>query len=570
MSDKKQNLIVEIFTILSMVIIICGISLFGGYYINNDDYVMRNIVSGVYTGSPDAHAIFLMYPLSFLLKTLYVITNQVPWYGLLMVGMHYLCVYLLARRSGAMFKGVVKRCVVVTAVLAIIVLLDYKYIVSNEFTVLSGIIAATAIFLVATEKEQKISNSIIVIFLLTFSMWYRLEMFEMACPFILLAYILRTYSANRDNLKLKKPLEKKYIKFFGIEAAIFLFIAVSSYVSDKVAYSSTDWNSYFEYNNARSKIFDYDWNASYDVYNAYADSPINGAQYAATERFAFSLIEDVTSEQLGDVFYIGRIEKEQWKQYYSVPRKELSDITETLLDKFATLYGAFALVLFSVTSVLCYIKKRNIFSIVCTACGLFVLAEIGYFIWRERAIARLTVPLFFFIILMLWAMLAEMIADVQNNKYTYINVGVLTVTLLLTVGTFQRSEMIKYANELKARSDLWELLTEYTLADENTIYLIDNSLVPNSFSALRENANVSTNQMLVTTWLVNSPVWHKNKSELEITSVRDALFNNENIKLVSSMQAQYEWLEMFDEADNLYCEEWLIGNTLIYSFDNED
>ena len=49
----------------------------------NDDWGMYSILSGAYTGTPDAHVMFFLYPLAWLLSKLYTLHSSIPWYGLL-------------------------------------------------------------------------------------------------------------------------------------------------------------------------------------------------------------------------------------------------------------------------------------------------------------------------------------------------------------------------------------------------------------------------------------------------------------------------------------------------------
>ena len=48
----------------------------------NDDWGMYSILSGAYLGYPDAHVMFFLYPLSWLLCQLYKLWSFIPWYGL--------------------------------------------------------------------------------------------------------------------------------------------------------------------------------------------------------------------------------------------------------------------------------------------------------------------------------------------------------------------------------------------------------------------------------------------------------------------------------------------------------
>ena len=48
----------------------------------NDDWGMYSTLSGAYLGYPEAHVLFFLYPLSWLLSRLYMLCSFIPWYGI--------------------------------------------------------------------------------------------------------------------------------------------------------------------------------------------------------------------------------------------------------------------------------------------------------------------------------------------------------------------------------------------------------------------------------------------------------------------------------------------------------
>ena len=67
----------------------------GFSYAINDDINMRDIASGAYTGTPDGHLIFMLYPMGFVLKSLYQIWPGIEWYGVMMVGCYMLSMWVM-------------------------------------------------------------------------------------------------------------------------------------------------------------------------------------------------------------------------------------------------------------------------------------------------------------------------------------------------------------------------------------------------------------------------------------------------------------------------------------------
>lgn len=64
----------------------------------NDDWGMYSTLSGAYTGTPDAHVMFFLYPLAWLLAKLYTLCSFIPWYGLFQHGVQIACLFAVYRR----------------------------------------------------------------------------------------------------------------------------------------------------------------------------------------------------------------------------------------------------------------------------------------------------------------------------------------------------------------------------------------------------------------------------------------------------------------------------------------
>ena len=72
---------------------------FDYYYDLNDDVLMKDILAGVYTGSPEGHNIQMLWPVSAFISLLYRIAGRLPWYGLFLCGCHFGCIFLITQRA---------------------------------------------------------------------------------------------------------------------------------------------------------------------------------------------------------------------------------------------------------------------------------------------------------------------------------------------------------------------------------------------------------------------------------------------------------------------------------------
>ena len=81
---EKEDLLLSLIYIACLLVIV---GLFYDYYFDlNDDVLMKDILAGVYTGSPEGHNIQMLWPVSAFISLLYRLGRGLPCYGL------FLCV----------------------------------------------------------------------------------------------------------------------------------------------------------------------------------------------------------------------------------------------------------------------------------------------------------------------------------------------------------------------------------------------------------------------------------------------------------------------------------------------
>ena len=68
------------------------------YYDINDDMMIKDIVSGRYTGTPDGHNIQMLYPIGLIISFFYRIAPQFPWYAYFLCLLMALCFFLIWKR----------------------------------------------------------------------------------------------------------------------------------------------------------------------------------------------------------------------------------------------------------------------------------------------------------------------------------------------------------------------------------------------------------------------------------------------------------------------------------------
>lgn len=550
--NKWGNIVVEVWAVLLIAALIVYTTIFDGYFLNNDDITMRNIITGVFTNGYESHAVFLMYPLSFLLKCLYSVIPQVPWYGLTMVVLHYFCIYLIVRRAGQLAEGIIHRIILTSCSFAVLALLDYKYLVMEEFTVLAGVLAATAIFYLSTSKEYKWSELILIAILLLFSAWYRKSVLEMSLPFCAIGVLFNLAGSLKEKERLLLMIKRALIvgMAFGVLFAGSVFI-------HKQQYSSDEWKEYISYNHVRSDIYDHGSFLTYSEYSDYAGGKwIPENKYVAITEQRMALLEDVTKDELSVISSYNNKISEEWKQYYNVPKKIIDDVTRSVIRDFSLPVLVVLFVTFAITFSYAILKKR--IDVLLAALGVFgyFWFVITYCVTKGRYIERVAYTMYLMSFLLLIAIL---LSRRSNEKihwfYNLCKVGIFAV-LLLAFGEVIAKDNQLLLNKTKEEVAYWETVNEWTKTQHNKVILVDTSLVPMNASAFNESASASANQIWLTNWLIKSPIWNQSKEKLAVNDVKVSFASDDRVEMIAAKECEwvdslfegYEVLKTYDES----------------------
>ena len=268
--ETKKNITTEILLFVVILFAACIFAVLAGtvftaYFTSNDDMTLLSIMSGAYTGTPDGHLIYIMYPLGYIFKSLYSLLPNILWYELFTVFMHILCVTVCTYRLSFLLSG--KRNLRILSMVLFFLLfetLDLKFSIENQYTTLSAVISATAVFLSAllfhsNKKTKRILQIIVILILETVSLWIRKEAFFMSLPFLAVA-LLFSYCMDRlfAGSKEEKVIKPGFLFDYPVLLFSMLFMVSLSFVIEKNAYKDPAWETYKEFNRVRSNVFDYD------------------------------------------------------------------------------------------------------------------------------------------------------------------------------------------------------------------------------------------------------------------------------------------------------------------------
>lgn len=230
----------------------------------NDDWGMYSILSGAYTGTPDAHVMFFLYPLSWLLTKLYSLCSFIPWYGLFQHGVQVGSLFAVYRRALRIRK---KRDpqkfyfpVAFTIFLLLFFIINLNVLSEAQYTTTAGLAAAAALFCFITTRTGQTKASFFLdnvpTFLfswLSFSM--RQNIFYLMLPMAGMLWLSKWILSRRNRH------EDTAFKLLGFVLILGLGIGILWGVN-AAAYASPEWSDFRKINHYRERVGDfYTWPA---------------------------------------------------------------------------------------------------------------------------------------------------------------------------------------------------------------------------------------------------------------------------------------------------------------------
>ena len=458
------------------------------YYDLNDDTMIKDIVSGAYTGRPSGYCIQMLYPLSWCVALFYRFFPTVPWYGLFLCLCQFGVVFLIAARLLFIMRSARTRFVALALEAFLVLGLFLREFVVVQYSVTSGICMAGALFLFLTapgtdKPSVFFRRNLFPLLLVVLSFLIRTEVCIMLLPFLLLAGLVKWCGEDKFFTMVNF---RKYITL--IVTALLCMAAV--YSLDLVAYRGSEWASFRRFFDARTKLYDFYGIPSYEENREFYESiGLSRESYTLLENYNFALDESIDTwrleaivayqEQLAgegkglhDTFgFVSRnsVREALWK-YRDQLRGEIS------------LAGAAVIVLYLLYGILCIVPaggKQRAGRILKLLCILAVRSVLWmYLCMVDRVIDRVTTPLFVMEFVMLVSFFICDFADQErDNTGAFHKVktltGVLCVVGVLAVLAASQWEVRDEYDKRAAADARWNAMMDYCRKNGNNYYIID-------------------------------------------------------------------------------------------------
>ena len=228
----------------------------------NDDWGMYSILSGAYTGTPDAHVMFFLYPLAWLLSKLYTLHSSIPWYGLLQHGVQIAGLFVVYQRSMRIRvrhnpqEPFYKSALV--CFLLLFFIMDLNVLSEAQYTTTAGLAAATALFCFATARinQSKIGfflDNIPTLLFAWISFCMRQNIFYLMVPMAGMLWLSKWILSRRNEY------EDVAVKLLGFALILLLGMGILWGIN-AAAYASSEWSDFRKINHYRERVGDfYGW-----------------------------------------------------------------------------------------------------------------------------------------------------------------------------------------------------------------------------------------------------------------------------------------------------------------------
>lgn len=543
--------------------------LFDCYYDLNDDVLIKDLLSGTYTGKPEARNIQMLYPVGALISMFYRLVPSLPWYGIFLCACHFLCVFLIAKRTISFTAVLWKKCVLLITELVLLGgLLMYEF-TFVQYTVTSALLTATGIFLFYTtddrlETEQFLKKNIVSICLVILAFYIRTEMMLLLCPLVGAAGFSKWMLGSRKSGSRPFYIHNA-VKYLTVAIAVVIGMGMGM-IADKVAYRSDEWREFRAFFDYRTELYDFQQTPpSYEENEAfYRTVGLSEAEEYLLTNYNFALDDKIDSKVLSNIVDYNRIYlgKHYFRyDFYEGLKQYFYRLTHTEDAPWIYLvWMLYALVL--ITGL--FGRTPNVFWKLPLLFGMRSVSWM-YIILRGRIVTRITVSLYLTECLILFGMLlmetyrmfdeyrakaALMLKNGQKGTPyipQYRKFWPYTMMLLLialsAIPIMRNMDRVEDQQEYRESINReWDLLREYFMENEDNYYLLDvYSTVQYSEKMFVDADNSYRNYDICGGWAAGSPAYREKMAKRGIGDLESDLMNMNNVYFVTRIDRDMDW-----------------------------
>ena len=551
--EKNGDYIAAGLTILCSVVLISH--LFGFYYDLNDDVLIKDIMAGVYTGTPEAHNMQTLYALGAFISLLYRLYRRAPWYGLFLClcqfGSLYLIGVRLLRLCSKRFRKIIRLAVLTLFVWSVLLL----HMAAVQYTVTCGIMTATAIFLfMTTERGLSVktfwSRNIPSVLLIILAFQLRSEMLLLLFPLVALAgffcWLEEEVFFRKDN----------FLKYGAVFGTIILGMACSLFI-DAAAYGSSEWRSFRNFFDYRTEVYDFHYDILTDGthteqladlgFSESAQELLANYNYGLDESIdehAMGRLADYTKEYASRNTDIWALLSEKTGQYgYRILHLQDGPYSVSMLFGYCMVFGAgiFAAVAYRGKRRFCFLIEALLLMAARTVLWLYILL-------RGRDPVRITHPLYLVEFAVLMGVIFLWKPKERREYALYLLVGIWAAAMLgMMPGSIQGARE-DVSQKHSANNDA-QAIAQYCKEHADSFYFEDvYSTVSFSQRMFQDVDNSITNYDIMGGWICKSPIYEQKLERFGMASMAEGLLYGERIYMIMNNalpESSTDWLEAY-------------------------
>lgn len=539
---------------------------FDFYYDLNDDTMIKDIVSGAYTGQSSGYCIQMLYPLAWCIALCYRAIPTVPWYGLFLCLCQFGVIFLISARLLFITKRIRTKLLALGVEAALVIGLFLRELVVIQYSVTAGICMAGAVFLFVTvENADKSSvffrRNLIPLLLVVLSFLIRIEVCIMLMPFLLLAGLMRWCGEERIFTAVNF---RKYLMLVGTA----ILGMAAAYCVDLVAYQGSEWSNFRSFFDARTKLYDFYGLPDYTDNQAFYESiGLSQESYTLLENYNFALDESIDTWRLEAIvnyqeqsaktsnygdglrntfgFVSKNSVREALWRYKDQILKDLKIIKNAVLHQISDsgipaglgvrTAVAFLYMVYVIVCIIPATGKQRVLAIFKVICLFGIRGFLWLYLYMvDRLLDRVTIPLLLLEFVML---IAFVLCDGhfrKNNKTVKYMLYILCVAgfLAVSVGNFQ-SVYKEYQNRAQADAR-WNALMDYCRKNGNNYYIVDvysstsYQGTPYSEKIFANKSSSYKNFDICGGWAAKSPLARRKLERHHFKDIQNALYNPKN------------------------------------------
>ncbi len=546
--EKYENCIIAILTItVNLALLsIC----FDFYYDLNDDVMMKNIMAGVYSGTPDGHNMQTLYILGAFVSLCYKLYRPFAWYGLFLLICQMGSLYLIGVRLLKLSQGRLAKAGSMLLVSVFTWGIILPHMAALQYTFTCAMLAGAAVFLfLTTPKELSVKQFVICnipsMVLVVLAYQLRTEMLLLVFPFICLAGLFRWAEEE-------KFFQKENYYKYGIVLGCILVGMIFSRVIDFAAYGSSEWRKFLVFFEERTQVYDFhpDIITSGEHKDFLASIGLSDVEQELLANYNFGLSEKIDEEMLAGIAAYASADTD----YFSdIPELCKFYIYRTLHETDApynrlVVLGYLCLAFISVYAMCIDRTDKKTISVLWK---LILLGFVRTCLWmfiliRGRDPERITHSLYLVETMVLAGLLCQNISFKKNRAAVIAALcGLLCVCYLPHQLTRVFAEQERREEVNRDNAAIMQYCSDHT---DNFYFEDVYSTVGFSEKIFKDVDNSLANYDIMGGWMCKSPLYREKLGKFGIVTMEEALLSNDNVYFImetGTPDSSTDWLQAY-------------------------